>query len=34
MRSVAGERIGRRVGLARAELLMALDEALRLHLAL
>jgi mRNA interferase MazF len=34
MRSVVVERIGRRVGLVRAELLMALDEALRLHLAL
>jgi mRNA interferase MazF len=34
IRSVAVERIGARVGLLPAELLGALDEALRLHLAL
>lgn len=34
MRSVATERIGTRVGLVPADLLTALDEALRLHLAL
>ncbi len=34
IRSVAIERIGPRVGLVPAELLAALDEALRLHLAL
>ena len=34
VRSVAVERIGQRLGLVRGELLTALDEALRLHLAL
>jgi mRNA interferase MazF len=34
VRSVAVERIGRRVGVIRSERLVALDEALRLHLAL
>ena len=34
VRSVAVERIGRRIGLMTAELQSALDEALRLHLAL
>ncbi len=34
MRSVAVERVGRRVGLLSAALLLELDEALRLHLAL
>ena len=34
LRSVAVERIGVRVGLLPADLLLALDEALRLHLAL
>jgi mRNA interferase MazF len=34
IRSVAVERIGPRIGLLPAELLGALDEALRLHLAL
>ena len=34
IRSVAVERIGRRVGVVSGELLVALDEALRLHLAL
>jgi mRNA interferase MazF len=34
IRSVAVERIGARVGLVPPELLAALDEALRLHLAL
>jgi mRNA interferase MazF len=34
IRSVAVERIGERVGLLPPELLSALDEALRLHLAL
>ena len=34
VRAVAVERIGRRVGLMTAELQSALDEALRLHLAL
>ncbi|MEA2685239.1 MAG: mRNA interferase MazF [Actinomycetota bacterium] len=34
IRSVAVERVGRRVGRLPADLLVALDEALRLHLAL
>lgn len=34
VRSVAVERIGPRVGMVRGERLVALDEALRLHLAL
>ena len=34
LRSVAVERIGARVGVVTGELLAALDEALRLHLAL
>jgi mRNA interferase MazF len=34
VRSVAVERIGRRLGVVSAERLAALDEALRLHLAL
>ncbi len=34
VRSVAVERIGARVGVVPPELLLALDEALRLHLAL
>jgi len=34
IRSVAVERIGRRVGLLPVDLLAALDEAMRLHLAL
>jgi mRNA interferase MazF len=34
VRSVAVDRIGRRVGVVSGELLGALDEALRLHLAL
>jgi mRNA interferase MazF len=34
VRSVAVERVGRRVGVLGAELQSALDEALRLHLAL
>ena len=34
VRCVAVERIGRRIGLLSAELQSALDEALRLHLAL
>jgi mRNA interferase MazF len=34
VRSVAIERMGRRVGLVPPELLVSLDEALRLHLAL
>ena len=34
VRSVAVERIGARVGIVTGELLAALDEALRLHLAL
>jgi mRNA interferase MazF len=34
VRSVAVERIGARVGVAPPELLLSLDEALRLHLAL
>src|SRR3954471_6208093 len=34
VRSVAVERVGRQLGVVRGELLMALDEALRLHLAL
>jgi mRNA interferase MazF len=34
VRSVAVERVGRRVGTVTAELQAALDEALRLHLAL
>lgn len=34
IRSVAVGRIGRRVGVVSGELLVALDEALRLHLAL
>lgn len=34
IRSVAVERIGGRIGILNAELLVALDDALRLHLAL
>jgi len=34
LRSVAVERIGRRIGLVRPAVLAALDDALRLHLAL
>ena len=34
LRSVAVERVGRRVGLLSSELIVELDEALRLHLAL
>jgi mRNA interferase MazF len=34
VRSVAVERVGRRVGVLTADLVAALDEALRLHLAL
>lgn len=34
VRSIAVERVGRRLGVLTAELLSALDEALRLHLAL
>ena len=34
VRSVSVERVGRRVGVVRGEQLLALDEALRLHLAL
>ncbi len=34
VRSVAVERVGTRVGILTGELLDALDEALRLHLAL
>ncbi len=34
VRSIAFERIGRRVGVRSPELVAALDEALRLHLAL
>lgn len=34
VRSVTGERIGRRIGMMTGDLQSALDEALRLHLAL